>query len=1287
MKLAGIKIAKMNKVLLFCVSFFLLLQASKAQLTGVKTIPGDYASITAAVTALNAGGVGAGGVTFNIAAGYTETGNNTITATGTAANPIIFQKSGAGVNPTITAGVGAGWDAIIKLVGSDYITFDGLTLQENPANGAGNYIQKTENGFAFFKVDYTNGCQHNTIKNCNISLDRLFFQISPGNIAYYSTAVNMNNVNAGNNWINQESTSSGTHSYNLIQNNTIFDVGEGIFLYGYHFSPSSLAVVEKGNEIKDNSITYGGNSIAEGIRLQYTANNTISGNVISTNTAHQAGAHAITYNPHGRSGCLITNNTIQLNGTSVLNAQGGIQVTGGGSPGAADAGWKTITITNNTILPSSSNYDYFGIYCLNGGAEFETIENNTINLNSNSAANSGDASGIGVQNWWADATIVSIKNNLIQGHASSLTNFSGIYTSDNTDLITIENNKIINNNSSIYQGINITGSNGSVAKNNIIVSGTANTHYTYIGLQISTDGTHAINNYIGNRASYSASAVAFGIQVGANGNTNPIKVYHNTVYIDGSPSSVNVTSAFSINTAQTIDVRNNIFYNAMLPGTFGNNKISAFALGISTPASPFMARNNLFYAGTPSTTNFIYKSTNGEFQTLENYKMHVCSKDINSVSETVPFLSLDYTNPSYLHINPAAPSLVNNMGFATPEVTVDYDGNVRSATTPDIGADELNGIVGVLTTPLTPPVLWLKADAGVFTDAGVTAAANGQDIQQWNDQSCSGFNVTQTNAANKPTWHQYAFNGKPAVYFHGSNGNHYLSNLTQNLVSPGAARTVFIVAKTTCQTNEGGNLFTFKRTAPVASLQWYNYANNIVRIYNDDYWNGGINMATVNVSQFTIAQNNPALFTYCVPTANAKIDLYLNGNQQTVTQAGNVVNETGTDGFTVGDREDFVAQPWKGWIAEVIVYDRALTTTERQSVEAYLQTKYQSNGLPANFTSVPAATVSSNSNQADAVWNHTYNNTDNSKIIVSVKDNCLNLGTINSTVYADATAGSYAGNRYMRRHYVINPTTDPVGTKRVRLYYTNADFADLQTYIPTLTSASQLVITKFDGTNEDGVYNPAEGTSVLIPSSQITTGTVFGVNYLEFDVAGFSEFWIHTGSFVLPLSFISFSAQKCNSNNVCLTWKTANEQNVSHFEVERSNEGIHYSIVGTVQAGGNNYTYEDRQVSWNSKGLYYRIKQVDNDNRSKRSNVVWLKAGTETLQVYPTLVSSSFTVQNNSAQARRLQLTDATGKMVLMQRLETGTNVVSMERLANGVYFYAVKEAGGELITGKIIKQ
>ena len=97
---------KYVSIILF-LSLFFYQGISRAQLTGTKTIPGDYATVEAAITDLNAQGVGSGGVTFNVAAGHTETFSDplvgTITATGTQTDQIIFQKSGGGANPLITA--------------------------------------------------------------------------------------------------------------------------------------------------------------------------------------------------------------------------------------------------------------------------------------------------------------------------------------------------------------------------------------------------------------------------------------------------------------------------------------------------------------------------------------------------------------------------------------------------------------------------------------------------------------------------------------------------------------------------------------------------------------------------------------------------------------------------------------------------------------------------------------------------------------------------------------------------------------------------------------------------------------------------------------------------------------------------------------------------------------------------------------------------------------------------------------------------------------------------------
>jgi len=65
------KTNNMKKIYSF--SCRLLCDISHAQVTGTKTIGTDYATIAAAVTALNTSGVGVGGATINIPAAYTET--------------------------------------------------------------------------------------------------------------------------------------------------------------------------------------------------------------------------------------------------------------------------------------------------------------------------------------------------------------------------------------------------------------------------------------------------------------------------------------------------------------------------------------------------------------------------------------------------------------------------------------------------------------------------------------------------------------------------------------------------------------------------------------------------------------------------------------------------------------------------------------------------------------------------------------------------------------------------------------------------------------------------------------------------------------------------------------------------------------------------------------------------------------------------------------------------------------------------------------------------------------
>jgi trimeric autotransporter adhesin len=253
---------------------------SFAQLSGSKNIPGDFPSIASAISTLNTQGVGAGGVTFNIVPGYTETFASPTdglitTQTSTSINPVAFQKNGSGINPKIISAYGSGTrDYIIGIAGTDYITFDGIDVMDDPANT--DNTSQSEYGFLLMKAAAdTSGSQFNTIKNCTITLQ------------------NINTATIGiclRNWRYVEptwytpilKTTRQANSYNSFQGNTITHCFSGINMIGYGVQEFQDQSNDIGSVAGNTIINFGSNSgTAEGIFTQYENNMIIANNLIT----------------------------------------------------------------------------------------------------------------------------------------------------------------------------------------------------------------------------------------------------------------------------------------------------------------------------------------------------------------------------------------------------------------------------------------------------------------------------------------------------------------------------------------------------------------------------------------------------------------------------------------------------------------------------------------------------------------------------------------------------------------------------------------------------------------------------------------------------------------------------------------------------------------------------------------------------------------------------------------------------------------------------------------------
>lgn len=485
-----------------------LQHASAQQLTGVKTIPGNYATISAAITDLNANGVGNGGVTFNIMAGYTETISATLslTATGTAGNPIVFQKSGSGANPLITAYTGgtgtpgtATQDGIWRLVGSDYVTIDGIDLTDNAANTANPATM--EYGYAMYKASVTDGCQNNTIKNCVVTLNRLNNAAGTAPMVDGSVGIIMINTTAtAATTALTPTAASGSNSKNKFYSNTLQNCNIGIALIGYA-APSPYALGDTLNDIGGTSVAtgnqvlnYGGGgtaSAAAGIRTlaQWALN--VSYNTVNNNNGsgvnHASTLRGILINTAAGASATITYNTVTIQGGGTTS-----QLTAIENASGSTANGNTVNISNNTITnctyTTATSGVFYGIYNNAASPANLTISNNSF-LNNTTAATSG--SYYTIYNSGSVTTTNNITNNIINGitftaTSTSLTHYTIYNTSGGSS-------STANLNGNTFQNISFTGTTGGTGTIKMIYStaspGTCNIQNNTVGaLTLKTTG-------------------------------------------------------------------------------------------------------------------------------------------------------------------------------------------------------------------------------------------------------------------------------------------------------------------------------------------------------------------------------------------------------------------------------------------------------------------------------------------------------------------------------------------------------------------------------------------------------------------------------------------------------------------------------------------------------------------------------------------------------------------------------------------------------------------------------
>ncbi len=178
----------------------------------------------------------------------------------------------------------------------------------------------------------------------------------------------------------------------------------------------------------------------------------------------------------------------------------------------------------------------------------------------------------------------------------------------------------------------------------------------------------------------------------------------------------------------------------------------------------------------------------------------------------------------------------------------------------------------------------------------------------------------------------------------------------------------------------------------------------------------------------------------------------------------------------------------------------------------------------------------------------------------------------------------------------------------------------------------------------------------------------------------------------LPVSLLSFTGKPTEKGNL-LTWKTANETNFSHFEIERSVNSNLFELIGNQKSkASENYEYRDSTPPPGAGGLY-RLRLVDLDGKFSYSKIISIK-NTEKIQpsgswgaAYPNPFSNQISIENIGNKELKINLIDLTGREIIKPIISNQNKIeLSTEKIEIGIYFLQVKE-GEKVKIQKVIKQ
>ena len=535
-----------------------------------------------------------------------------------------------------------------------------------------------------------------------------------------------------------------------------------------------------------------------------------------------------------------------------------------------------------------------------------------------------------------------------------------------------------------------------------------------------------------------------------------------------------------------------------------------------------------------------------------------------------------------------------------------------------------SGPAGVSSSTNCP--LWIKADAGT------SSTVHGAAVSNWSDQSGNSNHATQVTSNLQPLYQTNMINGMPTLLFD-NNSTHpdQLVISDNNNLDNASGMTFYAIVK---PLGLGGNVnaIVSKRTG-VGSQQAYSWFFYTGSKLNLDLEGNGNRFSTA--SSFSASTNYMVSMLYDGSLAAAQRGKqYIGGSLDvTSTETSASISNHASD-FFIGVMNASDNRPFNGHIAEIIVFRKALNSSERKIVDNYLSAKY---ALTTSSDLFSGDDVAKGNYDFDVAGIGKESDGSNSSF------NTARGGGVSLSSISGLDTGDYI---ITGRNSSVNAenTTDVGGMTG----FNNSRWERIWYFDVTNNSTSMVTDVQFDATNAGlGSYTMANASNyVLLYRSglsgnwtELATGSSVAGSTVTFSGVTISNDGYYTlGSkdytaSPLPVELVSLTGVAFPEGNK-LEWLTSTEINNKGFEVQRRMENeSDFTTIDFVEGHNNSattiaYNFFDTYIDGSA---YYRLKQIDFDGKQEFSQIIHIERNQISLPInvvlYPNPVSEKLQIE------------------------------------------------------------